>query len=205
MAAPRRQRSRQPRRKEILVFAEGAVTEEVYLVFYKRHYRRSVLIEIDEFRGTPLALVERAKQAKIRAERDERRGRGRAQDEFWCVFDVDEHPNLSEAIKMAEANEINLAVSSPCIELWLLLHVKDQTAHIHRHDAQSEAKSILGCGKSLTDRALELLAENLDTAIERAKKLEAKHRDDGTPAPGNPSSGMWRLMESITAPPAPAS
>lgn len=204
MAAPRRRRSSEPRRKEILVFGEGAVTEEVYIVFYKRRYRRQVLIEIDEFRGTPLALVERAKETKTRAEREERRGRGRAQDAFWCIFDVDEHPNLSQAIEMAEANNINLAISNPCIELWFLLHFKNQTAHIDGHQAQSETRTALGCGKALTDSALKLLAESIDTATDRARKLEIKHRDDGTPAPGNPSSGMWRLMHSIIVPPPPA-
>lgn len=206
MAAPRRRRSSEPRRKEILVFAEGEVTEEDYLVFYKRRYRHQVLIKIDEFRGTPLALVEKAKEVKIRAEREERRGRGRAHDEFWCTFDVDEHPNLSQAIEMAEANGISLAISSPCLELWFLLHFKDQTAHIDRHRAQSEVRTALGTsGKGLTNPALELLAENVDIATERARKLEIKHRDDGTPAPGNPSSGMWRLINSIVAPPPPVS
>ena len=28
-------------------------------------------------------------------------------------------------------------------------------------------------------------------------RLDEKHRGDGTPAPGNPSSGVWRLVESI--------
>jgi hypothetical protein len=199
VAAPRRRQSSEPKRKEILIFAEGAVTEEAYIVFYKRRHRRQVLIEVDEFRGTPLALVERAKEAKTRAEREERRGRGRAQDELWCVFDVDEHPNLKQAIEMAKANGINVAISNPCIELWFLLHFKDQTAHVDRHQAQSECRAALGCGKALTDAALERLAENIDIATGRARKLEIKHRNDGTPAPGNPSSGMWRLMASIIA------
>jgi hypothetical protein len=203
VARPRRRRPSEPRRKEILVFAEGAVTEEVYLVFYKRRYRRQVLVEIDEFRGTPLALVERARERKAKAKKEERRGRGRAQDEFWCVFDVDEHPNLGEAIEIAAANGIKLAISNPCIELWFLLHLREQTANIDRHRAQSEVRAGLGCDKALSEGALELLAENIDAASERARGLEDKHRDDGTPAPGNPSSGMWRLMESIMAPPEP--
>jgi hypothetical protein len=54
-------------------------------------------------------------------------------DEVWCVFDVDEHPKLAEARDQANANGIQLAVSNPCFELWLLLHFQEHRAHAGGH------------------------------------------------------------------------
>jgi hypothetical protein len=183
----------------LLVFAEGEVTEEAYLKYWHRQFRTKVNVEVHEFHGTPLALVTRAAETKAANQRSERRGRGRAHDEVWCVFDVDEHPHLREAIELAAARSIGLAISNPCIELWFLLHFEDQTAYIERHDAQTQAKAYLRCGKDLDEAALDLLADHLDIARARAIHLDAKHDGDGTPAPGNPSSSAWRVVDAIVA------
>jgi hypothetical protein len=201
VAAPRRKVAARPRRKELLVLVEGHVTEEGYLLFWRRRARHHTLVEIHEFHGTPMSLVEKAVEVKADEERHEKRGRGRAHDEIWCVFDIDEHPHLERASELAAASDINLAISNPCIELWFLLHFADQTAYIDRRAAQGEARAQLKCGKNLDDRALDSLAENFTLARERAQRLDEKHRDDGTPTPGNPSSGAWRVVDSIAKPP----
>lgn len=200
MAAPRRKVAAGPKRRDILVFAEGAVTEEIYLIFWKRRFKRRVNIEIHELHGTPLSLVKKAVEVKTENERAARR-KGKAHDEVWCVFDVDEHPYLRETMQLAAAHDIKLAISNPCIELWFLLHFVDQTAFIERHKAQREATAALGCKKNLTDKALDLLEENFETAKARARALDAKHLGDATPAPGNPSSGVWKLVDAIKKPP----
>lgn len=199
MAAPRRPLRARPDRREFLIFVEGRVTEEEYLTHWHRRHRRTVNVEIHDFRGTPKALVDRASSAKVANERAERRGRGRAHDEVWCVFDVDEHPLLDEAIELAVRHKINVAISNPCIELWFLLHFEPQSAYIERGRAQSAAWQHLDCKKNLTEAALLSLEDGFEVARERAKRLDEKHRGDGTPLPANPSSGLWRLIETISA------
>lgn len=199
MAPPRRTVSAQPSRQELLVFVEGAVTEEDYLKHWHRRFRRQVNVEIHEFHGTPMALVERAAEEKARNEKAEKRGRGRAHDEVWCVFDVDEHPHLAGALELASRNGIRLAISNPCIELWFLLHFSEQNAYIERSAAQRTAKTHLACAKNLTDSALQKLDAGFEIAKIRAQRLDEKHRGDGTPEPGNPSSGLWRLVDVISA------
>jgi len=201
MPGPRRTVAARPNRRELLVFAEGAVTEETYLKYWHRRFRGQVNVEIHEFHGTPLALVTRAAETKTTNERAERKGRGRAHDEVWCVFDVDEHPHLREATELAAARGISLAISNPCIELWFLLHFAEHTAHIDRYAAQTQAKAHLNCGKDLDESALDLLATHFSIAKTRAVRLDAKHDGDGTPAPGNPSSSTWRVVDAIAKPP----
>jgi hypothetical protein len=115
------------------------------------------------------------------------------------VFDVDEHSSLEEAINIAAQNGIYVAVSNPCIELWFILHFQDQTAHIERHPAQSLSRKLLSCGKTLTRTALEALSERHDEARARAIYLDTKHAGDGSPNGTNPSSGAWRIIDSISS------
>jgi hypothetical protein len=186
-------------RFELLVFVEGEVTEEQYLIHYRRRHRAKANVQIADPHGTPFSLVERAVEAKKDDERDARRKGGRARDEYWCVCDVDEHPKLREAIELAVRNDIKLAISNPCIELWFLIHFEDQFAYIDRHDSQTAAKTHTKCDKTLTTDALEELEERFAEAKDRARRLEAKHMGDGTPAPGNPSSDVWRIIDSIAS------
>lgn len=201
MAPPRRRVASRAPRRELLVFVEGEVTEEIYLKDWHRRFRGQVNVQIHEFHGTPMALVERAVSAKAVEAKEARRNRGRAHDEVWCVFDVDEHPLLPEACALAAAEGIRLAITNPCIELWFLLHFVDQTAFIDRHAAQKAAAGHLHCDKKLTQGALDVLAEHFEAAKMRAETLEKKHHLDATPSPGNPSSGVWRVVDAISAAP----
>ena len=179
------------------MFVEGLRTEEDYLLYWHRLHRTKVNVHIDAFRGAPRQLVERAALAKRKSERDERRGRGRAYDEVWCMFDIDEHPLLHEVRTMASDNGIGLAVSSPCIELWFLLHFADQTAHIERQEAQRRSAERLHCDKALSTDALEALEPRHPEARHRAQALDVKHEADGSPAWTNPSSSAWRIVDTI--------
>lgn len=144
-----------------------------------------------------MALVERAVATRSAELRDERKGRGRASDEVWCVFDFDVHLHVPEAIELARRNEINVAASNPCIELWFILHHEDQTAHIEREAVQRRAAELLGCGKHLTSDALATLGPHFAEAVRRAKQLDGKHAGDGSPPRSNPSTDVWRLAERI--------
>jgi hypothetical protein len=87
-----------------------------------------------------MTLVENAIAQKKYDQREARKNRGDAFDEYWCIFDVDDHPRLEEALALAAANGIKVALSSPCLEAWFLFHFELQTASISKDDAQHRAK-----------------------------------------------------------------
>jgi len=190
-------------RKTLLVFCEGERTEPEYLNALKLEpdVREAAAVDIQvaqaDSGAVPLTLVKRAIEARRRAvsENDE-------VDEFWCVFDVEwpvNHANLPEALALAEANEISLAVSNPCFEVWLILHLKEHGAWLDNEQAAKLRRQL----DSSTDKGLDpaKYMPNVREASARSARLEERHRRDGTSFPhDNPSSGMHHLIASVRVP-----
>lgn len=129
---PKRSRRRiafRDQRRVVRVLTEGEVTEPAYL---RVMASETVRLDIGRTGGfVPMSLVRRArKEAKAN-----RRARGEGFDEIWCVFDRDEHPNLEQAMREARDSGVCTALSNPCFEVWLLLHVEPCSAHIERRAA----------------------------------------------------------------------
>lgn len=199
MTAPRRGSARRPiarKHRQLFVCVEGN-TEEQYLKDWARRLRASVLITVDSIRGNPLTLVKHAREVKRAEARDARRGRGTTFDEYWCVFDVDSHDHLHDALDMASGNEISVALSNPCLELWLVIHFEDSRAHIDRWTVQRRSEQILRCAKNLDPEALDRLHLTHEEAIRRARQLARDHESAGSDPTSNPSSTMFELVQSI--------
>lgn len=126
-----------------------------------------------------------------------KRGRGTGFDEYWCVLDVDEHPQLDQALSLANDNAINVALSNPCIELWFALHREDQTAFVKRDDIQRRSKALFGFDKRPSQEALEKLHTAFPSAARRATLLDEMHFLNGSTAGSNPSTKVPSLIESI--------
>jgi hypothetical protein len=189
-------------KRSILVFTEGSKTEPMYLTHWRRLHCDRVSVVFDTFHAAPLQLVERAaarRAGELGKARHGRAGAG-AHDEYWCVFDVDEHPNIGAALDLAAARGIRVAVTNPCFEMWFLLHFQDRCAAIDRGDAQRRSSDLLGCGKVPTPAALADLTGRYEEARRRARALDSKHALDGSPPRSNPSSGIWRLIDRIREP-----
>jgi hypothetical protein len=195
-------RRRPPRvepRGRILIVCEGAVTEPGYFGGLRQDLRAApVTIVINNESGVPKTLVERAvelkKDAEIRAKRE--RDPYLRYDQVWCVFDVDAHPNLPEALQQAKANHIHIALSNPCFELWVLLHFQDQRAHLER------AAAAHACRRHLPryEKAIpyEALRSRYAEALQRARDLAAWQKTRGNTG-ANPSTDVYLLTEVLQA------
>jgi hypothetical protein len=82
----------------------------------------------------------------------------------------------------------------------MLLHYVQQNSWIDRHEAQRRVREVTGLGKSLTELVVADLISRHEDAAERARALDRKHADDGSPEGENPSSSVWRLIDSIKRP-----
>lgn len=143
----------------------------------------------------PLSLVDRAR-ADIRERK--RRNAALEFDEIWVVFDIDKHPHVNQAREEARQSNVQTAISNPCFELWLLLHLEEHNRAIDRGAAQSRARKLgLIDKKSIALSAWPSLDENYETARTRAIKLDQRHEGDGSPRFSNPSSSVWRLVDKL--------
>ena len=180
----RRKSFREPRAR-FLIVCEGEVTEPTYFKDIRHRERGIIELEIVPA-GVPKTVVERAVQLKKGSERDARKDENLRYDHV---------PFLAEAKEQARANAIEIAVSNPCFELWFLLHFKDQTAHIERHKVQHQ------CGEHMPGYQkvppCDTLMPLRDAAIERAIQLDNWHATRDTVG-GNPSTGVYRLIQQIT-------
>jgi hypothetical protein len=184
--------------RRLLVVCEGKVTEPAYLLGFERSIQNAkIVIDIPpQIQGVPLTLVRRAHSLSQNAKERARRENDDfiAYDETWCVFDIDEHPHINEALQFASANGIKLAVSNPCFELWLLLHFREQPGARHRHEIQQMLGGfIAGYDKHLNFAAVE---QGITDAVRRARRLDLEAIDEGE-AGRNPSTGVYLLIESI--------
>ena len=177
----------------MVVFAEGKNSEPDYVNGLKNlphiSENTALKLEVHPEQGTPLTLVEMAVARQQDSEIDE----------CWCLFDVEwpkHHPNLEKAIALAAASNIKLAISNPCFEVWLILHLKAHTRFVDTKDAERTSKGLDGrTGKSID--AAKYLPHRKEAAL-RARALARRHSDAGTRFPhDNPSSGMYRFLEAV--------
>jgi RloB-like protein len=154
-------------------------------------------VVVDENRGDAMTCVKNAISRRKFEISETKKGRGSSYDEYWCFFDVDEHPNLEGALTLAGEHDIRVALSNPCLELWFVLHGQDQTAYIHRTDIQKQSKSLFGFDKKPSQDDLDSLKPRFLTAKARAQALDIRHQGNGSPPKSNPSTSVWELVETI--------
>lgn len=190
-------------KRRILVVAEGKNTEPQYLSLLQSRCAAALidLVVVDERSTDPKSLVDRACREKDEARRKARRSKDPNEeiDEVWCVYDVDQHPFHAESRDRAVTKGIHLAISNPSFELWLLLHFQDQSAYIEREKVLEKVRTFIpGYDKRLS--SIESIEGRYKLARDRAMRLEKKHEGDNTRFPeNNPSSDVWRLIDSLSA------
>ena len=194
----RRPAFKSPKRR-MLIVTEGAVTEKKYFEGMIAALRNSRIdYKVIGGVGVPQTIVataidlQRAAGEKARLEQDD----NLKYEEIWCAFDVDQHPKIPEARKLAHQHGIALAISNPCFELWLWLHFSDAPGPRTPQEMQSKLRRFIPEYRKhvrFTD-----LADGYTTAVQRAIQLDEQAHaasDEGR----NPTTGVWRLTESIRA------
>jgi hypothetical protein len=105
------------------------------------------------------------------------------------MYDMDK-PEITEKLLQLKAH---LLLSNPCIELWFLLHCKDQKTPISTEDAIKALKHIGAPWNrykkpEISTTQKEYLKLHVQEAMERGISL---------PLHGNPSSDLYHLINSV--------
>ena len=130
-------------------------------------------------------------------------------DELWMIIDKDRWKNIPKIIEFC-SNQDNMfvAVSNPCFEFWILLHVKkfetltnQEKNLLITNPKQTNRKryidtflgNILEGGYNKTDPKPERYLDKIGFAIAQAVKLDI----EGEEYPKNLGSHVYKLMRKI--------
>jgi hypothetical protein len=183
---------RKPRR--ILIVCEGAKTEPGY--FREFPNNPDVYDKIDIY-GTGYNTVSLVREAiRIKHEAIQKK---EPYIEAWCVFDKDDFPvdSFTNAIALAEGNQIKCAYSIEAFELWYLLHFNYYDAALSRGQYQEKLSDLLKKPYAKNDSKMyKILQKRQSTALQNAQKLFA--RQCGLPVrEQNPVTTVFRLVERL--------
>ncbi len=180
-------------RDRILIVCEGEKTEPNY---FRKFPVDIDLVEIDVqgIGANTLSLVE---EAVVR--RDDALRKGRPYNQVWCVFDRDVFPagSFNEACRLARANQIRVAYSNQCFELWYFLHFHFNDAALHRHTYGERLTGLLGQEYRKNDSDMyDLLKARQSSAIRNARKLLTRYTPCN-PEKDDPSTTVHLLVEAL--------
>lgn len=197
-------------REKIFVLAfEGNITEEKYFSESKNSnkfndeliYLHLLNRKKDDTNSAPNHVFNKLKKEA----KDEYNFK--KEDELWMIIDTDRWKNIPNIIESCkELENMFVAVSNPCFEFWLLLHIKD----IQEYDAK-ELELILQNKKTgnrnyVETKIVEIVGSynkthfkvddflpNIDTAVSRAKNLDQAN----TEYPTKLGSHIYKLIEKL--------
>lgn len=188
---------REPRRRFVL-FCEGRNTEPAYFEAIKRACRNALIsVETHGGVGVPRTIAEKAAEE---AGKNRRRKKDSFEegDQVWAVFDRDEHPRFDEAVRLCQDKGVHIARSSPCFELWLILHEGDYDRPQNRRDMQRELRRLRPEYEINGDKTPD--CDDLVTRVEEAERrgeAQLLKREQGGDPYGNPSTTVGRLTHEI--------
>ncbi|CAM5376028.1 MULTISPECIES: RloB family protein [Streptomyces] len=143
VARTRGAKGRASRARQVYIFTEGEVTEPEYIdIILKNGTPAEVGRTVDHHivnssaKGDgrkPYRMVKDAVRTLRQVEREAKAaGLKRDKDwnwpQVWVLFDRDDHQSIPEAMRLAEKEDIWIAYSHPCFELWRLLHYTNYTS-----------------------------------------------------------------------------
>lgn len=127
-------------------------------------------------------------------------------DELWMLLDTDHYTQGSHlqsftmALRDAKQKGVNVALSKPCFELWLLLHHTDESHVIDlptAGDVESKLRAVCGEYNKTNLKASHYPLESAVDAYARATRLDATVA--GGDIPTCNTSRVYQLLEAIVS------
>lgn len=178
----------------VVVATEGDTEAQYFQMFQRQSSRVQVIaLPTEDGRSAPKHVLNRLRG--YRREYDLA-----PEDILGLVIDEDRWPKeqLADVAAKCLQQGIELAVSCPCFEIWLYLHLADPPRRAGVMDCKavkSELRKLLGAYNSSNLR-VEDFAPFVDDAIQRARSLDT---NEDMRWPGRPGTRVYRVVEHITA------
>lgn len=183
-------------RPRFKIVCEGKVTEALYIEGLRKIYGANVLLLKQT--GTPATIAD----AIIKEKNDDKPRKNQdswaKSNQYWAVFDHDEHPYIRETIDRLKANNVGIAYSNPCFELWLILHFMDHDSPEHRHDIQRNYEKLDESYCKTSGKAADIskIIGGVEKAEERAHNLNVRRFNERNVG-GNPSTTVGLLTRAL--------
>ncbi|RCG30260.1 RloB domain-containing protein [Sphaerisporangium album] len=185
-----RRRHTKQEKPRILIVTEGLNTEPQYFKGLLHELRATGVevyrLHVEGIGRDPVRVVKKALVISSEAPA------GDEYEQVWCVVDVDDHETLQTALSAARRASINVAVSNPCFEVWLLWHFTDHRSHVNQVTLKRKLRDFGVHGKNLP---ADFPYAEYTSAMTRA---EACGPSDDFQLPANPSSSVGRLTRMLT-------
>lgn len=197
-------------REKIFVLAfEGNKTEEKYFSEFKYSnkfndeliYLHLLKREKNDTNSAPNHVFSKLKK-EAKDEFNFKKG-----DELWMIIDTDRWKNIPYIIESCnELENMFVAVSNPCFEFWLLLHIKDIQEYneeviellfenkktSNRNFVETKIVEIIGSYNKANLKTEDFLP-HIDSAVSRAKNLDQPQED----YPTKLGSHIYKLIEKL--------
>jgi hypothetical protein len=197
-------------REKIFVLAfEGNITEEKYFSEFKNSnkfhdeliYLHLLKRSVDDTNSSPNHVFSKLKK-EAKDEFNFRKG-----DELWMIIDTDRWKSIPKIIEACnDLENMFVAVSNPCFEFWLLLHIKDVQEYNEeelellfknkkigkKNYIDLKIKDIVG-SYNKTNLKTDDFLPNIDKAVLRAKNLDQPQEE----YPTKLGTHVYKLIEKI--------
>lgn len=199
-------RSGKPKKRPkptILIICEGKTTEPTYFEEFKIKCENSLVeVEAIGIGGAPETVVLKA----IEELRERQKLARKSGDSFeleieaWAVFDRDDVSinKIREAIALAKRNNVSVAFSNPCFEVWGLMHYSVYSRPGHQSECHKALKKVLKgyCHQNNPVLDVNILHPMYADAVKNAK-IAINEREKNGDAMGDPSTTVFHLTEQI--------
>lgn len=189
-------------RQRFLLVSGGKETEQQYFTYVRKELAATgMAIKVVSEGAAPNELLDIAISLRDEDRRDARRNsdRGNVFNRVWVVTDVDNFPQIPSVRQKADAEGIDIIVSNPCFELFLVLHSQTYNRNCSATAIQNVAKGLgLTTGRNNKDIVEKALVGNFQQAEGLSQAIRQMHVGNGNSFPhDNPSTEVDLLVRDL--------
>ena len=194
----RNRHNRRSKRVFLIAYEGNNKTEKNYFYNFLSREKNFVIKIVPGNETDPINLIKQTINKVKEIDLDFNNG-----DLAYCVFDTDtdtsKNNQIIKAVSLALKNNVIPIISSPCIELWFLLHYEYTTGFISNEEVINILKRHNSKYKKNYNIYLDI-KDRTNVAIDNSKKLENYHLKNKKKlqlVDTNPYTEIYKIVEEL--------